>query len=56
MGDGIIALTSNIAIKRSAKGQSGYIEFKDEWFDIHSDLTPDDSDVKAEYEKLVNKA
>ncbi|HUG68967.1 MAG TPA: Gfo/Idh/MocA family oxidoreductase, partial [Pirellulaceae bacterium] len=56
MGDAIIALTSNIAIKRSSRGESGYVEFKDAWFDIHSDETPDDSDVKAEYEKLVNKA
>ena len=56
MGDGIIALTSNIAIQRSAQGKSGYIDFKEEWFDIHDDATPDDSDVKAEYEKLVNKA
>lgn len=52
MGDGIIALTSNVAIKRSMTGASGYILFKDEWFDIHDDATPDGSDVKAEREKL----
>jgi predicted dehydrogenase len=56
MGDGIIALTSNVAIKQSMKGESGYIEFKDEWFDIHSDETPDGSDVKEEHDKLVNRA
>ncbi|MCB9873696.1 MAG: Gfo/Idh/MocA family oxidoreductase [Planctomycetaceae bacterium] len=56
MGDGIIALTSNIAIKRSSRGESGYIEFKDAWFDIHSDETPDGSDVTVEYDKLVKKA
>jgi predicted dehydrogenase len=54
MGDGIIALTSNIAIKRSSRGESGYIQFKDSWFDIHNDDTPDGSEVKAEYEKLVS--
>lgn len=52
MGDGIIALTSNVAIKRSMRGESGYIQFKDEWFDIHNDDTPDDSDVAKESEKL----
>ena len=54
MGDGIIALTSNIAIQRSARGESGYVEFDEKWFDIHDDATPDGSDVKAEYDKLVN--
>ncbi|MEX0820362.1 MAG: Gfo/Idh/MocA family oxidoreductase [Pirellulaceae bacterium] len=56
MGDGIIALTSNVAIKRSSRGESGYIEFQDSWFDIHSDETPDGSDVKKEFDKLVTKA
>ncbi len=56
MGDGIIALTSNIAIKRSSRGESGYIEFKDSWFDIHNDETPDGSEVAKEYEQLVKKA
>jgi len=52
MGDGIIALTSNVAIKRSSRGESGYIQFRDEWFDIHKDETPDGSDVAAEHAKL----
>ena len=56
MGDGIIALTSNVAIQRSTKGESGYVEFKEEWFDIHSDETPDGSNVKQEYAQLVNPA
>ena len=53
MGDGIIALTSNIAINRSSNGESGYIQFKDEWFDIHKDDTPDGSDVAKEKERLM---
>jgi len=56
VGDGIIALTSNVAIKRSMRGESGYVEFKDEWFDIHNGETPDGSDVAAETDKLVKGA
>jgi hypothetical protein len=36
MADAIIALTSNIAIKERKQ-----IAFKPEWFDIHSDETPE---------------
>ena len=52
MGDGIIALTCNVAIQRSMRGESGYIQFKDEWFDIHSDETPDGSEIAKEKESL----
>ncbi len=36
MGDAVIALTSNLAARQGAR-----IEFKKEWFDIHSDETPE---------------
>ncbi len=36
LGDAVIALTTNIAIR-----QNRPIEFKDEWFDIESDATPE---------------
>lgn len=36
MGDAIIALTTNMAARQGAR-----IDFKKEWFDIHSDETPD---------------
>ncbi len=36
MGDAIIALTTNMAARQGAR-----IEFKKEWFDIHSDETPE---------------
>jgi hypothetical protein len=36
MADAVIALTSNIAMKRNER-----IEFKPEWFDIDSDETPE---------------
>ena len=36
LGDAVIALTSNLAIKKGER-----IEFKPEWFDIDSDETPE---------------
>ncbi|MBA2114848.1 Gfo/Idh/MocA family oxidoreductase [Bremerella alba] len=41
MGDAVIALTARLAIQRSNQGKGGYIPFKEEWFDIHSDSTPE---------------
>ena len=40
MGDAVIALTTNIAIKERRQ-----IEFKTEWFDIDSDETPEGVDA-----------
>jgi len=40
MGDAIIALTANMAA-RKANGHDAHIEFKPEWFDVHSDETPE---------------
>ena len=36
LGDAVIALTTNIAIRENRR-----IEFKKEWFDIDSDETPE---------------
>jgi hypothetical protein len=38
LGDAVIALTSNLAIKNCER-----IEFKPEWFDINRSETPDGS-------------
>lgn len=54
MGDAIIALTSNIAINKSIKGEAGWVKFDETWFDLASDATPDGSSVEQEYQKLVN--
>ena len=40
MADAVIALTSNVAIKKGER-----ITFKSEWFDIDKDETPDDSKI-----------
>jgi hypothetical protein len=38
LGDAVVALATNIAARKGAR-----IEFKKEWFDIHSDETPEAS-------------
>ncbi len=53
MGDAIIALTTNIAINNNIRGEAGYVKFKEEWFDLDSDSTPDGSSVEKEYQQLV---
>src|SRR4029079_4574921 len=45
LGDAVIALTSNVAIdsRLANKPNGGFVQFKDEWYDIESDETPDGS-------------
>lgn len=50
MGDAVIALGTNVALKKAAKGEGGYLQFEEEWFKIDSDATPDGSDIAAETE------
>jgi predicted dehydrogenase len=50
MGDAVIALGTNVALKRAAAGEGGYLQFKEEWFEIDSDEVPDGSDIAAETE------
>ncbi len=50
MGDAVIALGTNVALKNAAAGKGGYMEFKEEWFDIDNDATPDGSEIAAETE------
>jgi len=45
MGDAVIALGTNVALKNANQGKSGYLEFQEEWFDINSDATPDGSTI-----------
>ncbi len=53
MGDAVIALGANVAIKRSIRGESGYLKFTEGHFDIQSDETPDGSVVADERAKLL---
>lgn len=52
MGDAVIALTTNVAIKKSMRGEPGFVQFKESWFDVHSDDTPDGSSVESERNQL----
>lgn len=52
MGDAVIALGTNVALDNAAKGKGGYLEFKEEWFDLQNPATPDGSDVAAEMKAI----
>jgi predicted dehydrogenase len=52
MGDAVIALTTNVAIKKSMNSEPGFVQFKESWFDVHSDETPDGSSVESERNTL----
>lgn len=53
MGDAVIALGANVALKNSNAGKGGYMEYKEEWFDIDNDATPDGSEIKREQEYML---
>ena len=50
MGDAVIALGTNVALKNAAAGKGGYLEFQEDWFDVDNDATPDASEIAAETE------
>ena len=52
MADAVIALTTNVAMKRGARGEAGWVKFDEAWFDTKSDETPDGSSVTEEMTRL----
>jgi predicted dehydrogenase len=52
MADAVIALTTNVAMKRGARGEAGFVKFEESWFNIKSDETPDGSSVAEETKQL----
>ena len=52
LGDAVIALTTNVAIKKADAGEGGFVAFDENWYDVHHDATPDGSSVSEENEKL----
>jgi predicted dehydrogenase len=52
MADAIIALTTNVAMARGAKGESGYMKFEESWFDRDSNETPDGSQPESELKRM----
>jgi predicted dehydrogenase len=55
LGDAVIALTTNVALRQANENKGGYIKFEDAWYDIDNDATPDGSIVADEYTRLVKK-
>jgi predicted dehydrogenase len=55
LGDAVIALTANVAINQSIQEEAGYVRFKEEWYDLNSDETPDGSDIQTERDRLVKE-
>ena len=53
MGDAVIALGTNVALKNAANGKGGYMEFQEEWFSIDNDAVPDGSSIGAETEYML---
>ena len=52
MADAVIALTTNVAMARGAKGEAGFIKFEESWFERDANETPDGSNVDEEMKKL----
>jgi predicted dehydrogenase len=53
LSDAVVALATNVAMKRAQTGQGGYLEFADSWFQMDSDETPDGSNVASERRDLA---
>ncbi len=47
LGDAVIALTCNVAMRNAAAGKGGYVQFNEAWFDVDSDETPDGSQPQS---------
>lgn len=56
LGDAVIALTTNVAMKNAAEGKGGYVRFSEDWYDLNHDATPDGSSYEEEYNALVREA
>ena len=57
LGDAVIALTTNFALKQSVTGKgNGFVKFDENWYELDKDETPDGSDLVKEYSRLVKEA
>jgi hypothetical protein len=43
-------------MRKSQKGESGFLKFEESWYDLNSDETPDGSSYQDEYDSLVGEA
>ncbi len=53
MGDAVISLATNVALKNQIAGKGGYLVFEPDWFKIESDAVPDGSDIAYETENMM---
>ncbi len=56
LGDAVIALATNVAIRNANKGAGGYLKFEETWYDVNNDATPDGSSTEAEMKSLTGNA
>jgi predicted dehydrogenase len=56
LGDAVIALATNVAMKKSMQGEPGFLKFEDAWYDLNDNATPDGSSYEQEYDALVRGA
>ncbi|TWU41757.1 Gfo/Idh/MocA family protein [Novipirellula artificiosorum] len=54
MGDAVIAMTTNVALKNANSGKGGYMKFEEDWFEVDNDATPDGSKI-ADAEAFMKK-
>jgi predicted dehydrogenase len=47
LGDAVIALAANIAMRKAQQGDGGFLQFKEEWFDVNSPEVPSDLDPET---------
>jgi predicted dehydrogenase len=48
LGDAVIALATNVAMRNANEGRGGFLKFDPAWFDIERDDTPDGSSIQEE--------
>lgn len=56
LGDAVIALGTNVAVAKKKKGEPGFLQFDENWYDLNHDATPDGSSCEQERAALVAKA
>lgn len=54
LGDAVIALTSNVAIRKCRAGEAGFVKFEKGWFDVNDPSTPDGSNIDSEKQQMMS--
>lgn len=56
LGDAVIALGTNVAVAKRKRGEPGFLQFDEAWYDLHNDATPDGSSCEKERSALTAQA